>query len=59
MKMQEPQSSEPVAWTVGPLNEQRRAVRKAMMESIRAHEESKKANLPIVGFRPEYPKGTK
>lgn len=48
-------SSEKVFWLAGKLNASRKAVRKGMLETMRAYEEAKKANQPIVGFRPEYP----
>ena len=45
-------------WVAGKLNEPRKAIRKAMVDTLRAYDESKKANQPIVGFRPEYPSPT-
>ncbi len=52
-------TSEPLSpiapWIGGKLNEQRKALRKAMLDTVRAYADSKKGNLPIVGFRPEYP----
>ncbi len=48
------QISTPTGWIVCGVSAQRRIVRKALLDAVKAFEEASETHQPIIGYRPRF-----